>query len=670
MNGINGSRRLGLRKMVLILTICMVLVSISVLESEALDNDVARTPPMGWNSWNAFHGDINEVLIKEITDAMVSSGMKDAGYEYVILDDNWMANPARDAEGNLIADPVRFPSGIKALADYIHSKGLKIGIYGDRGTMTCMNIPESGSYGYEERDAKTYAAWGVDYLKYDNCNSAARSCISCDYETMRDALANSGRPIVYGICAWGFQNWMPEVGNLWRTTGDIVDKWDNGNDWFVGIINAIDINQRYASYAKPGAWNDPDMLEIGNGGCTTEEYRTQFSMWSMMAAPLIAGNDLRNMTQETKDILLNTEVIAVNQDHLGIQCVKVRDDGNEEVYVKPLSNGDYAVALLNRGEREATISVTAEEIGFSTLDGYGYLVRDLWQHNQFGSLEAFDADVPVHGTAMFRVSQVPVDQLPGYLEISSTSNQIVSSEEAFEFSTILNNSGVRDVEDVTISLRLPDGWSAVPLSDYAFTTIAVGHLVTAKWLITPALAADGFNDIEVTVSYSDEIGETVWYKGTRLTVIPPAGSVYISALEPVISTNGWGPIEKDLSNGEMGAGDGRIITLNGVQYNKGLGVHAPSEVVFNIDGQFETFISDVGIDDEVGNRGSVTFEVWGDNVKLWESGIVEATTPTKTVNVSVKGVRNLKLVVTDGKDGNPYDHADWAGARLLPPLEN
>lgn len=369
-----GSR---LWKLLLIFSLSLVLVFASAFQLKALDNGLALTPPMGWNSWNAFHGDIDEVKIREIAEAMVSSGMKDAGYEYVILDDNWMANPARDADGNLMADPVRFPSGIKALADYIHSLGLKIGIYGDRGTMTCMNIPESGSYGYEEQDAKKFAEWGIDYLKYDNCNVAAGSCISCDYKTMQEALANSGRPIVFSICAWGFQPWMPEVGNLWRTTGDIVDKWDNGNDWFVGIINAIDINMRYRQYAKPGAWNDPDMFVIGNGGCTTEEYRTQFSMWAMMAAPLIAGNDLRTMDEVTREILTNKEVIAVNQDPLGIQCIKVRDDGDQEVYVKPLANGDYAVALLNRGESAAKIRVTAEEIGFSVKPESGYLVRSL-----------------------------------------------------------------------------------------------------------------------------------------------------------------------------------------------------------------------------------------------------------------------------------------------------
>lgn len=657
-----GSR---LWKLLLIFSLSLVLVFASAFQLKALDNGLALTPPMGWNSWNAFHGDIDEVKIREIAEAMVSSGMKDAGYEYVILDDNWMANPARDADGNLMADPVRFPSGIKALADYIHSLGLKIGIYGDRGSMTCMNIPESGSYGYEEQDAKKFAEWGIDYLKYDNCNVAAGSCISCDYKTMQEALANSGRPIVFSICAWGFQPWMPEVGNLWRTTGDIVDKWDNGNDWFVGIINAIDINMRYRQYAKPGAWNDPDMFVIGNGGCTTEEYRTQFSMWAMMAAPLIAGNDLRTMDEVTREILTNKEVIAVNQDPLGIQCIKVRDDGDQEVYVKPLANGDYAVALLNRGVSAAKIRVTAEEIGFSAKPESGYLVRDLWQHSEFGSLGEIEADVPMHGTVMYRASQVPVEQLPGYVEINLSAEQSVSAEAHFEFAVNLVNSGAKDVVNVVISLQVPDGWLAEGLTDSSFNQLAVGDSIAAKWNISPSLAADGFSDIVVTVAYQDELGEREWQKGFRVLVLPPEGSIYVSDLQALTSVNGWGPMEIDMSNGEMAAGDGRIITINGSQYQKGLGVHAYSEVVYDIGGQFSTFISDIGVDDEVGNRGSVIFQVWGDGAKLWESGIVTGASDPETVVVDVAGINTLKLVVTDGYDGDAYDHANWAGARLL-----
>jgi alpha-galactosidase len=647
------------------LCLSLALILISTAAVEALDNGLALTPPMGWNSWNAFRGEIDEVKIRQIAEAMVSSGMKDAGYEYIILDDNWMANPARDADGNLIADPRRFPSGIKALADYIHSLGLKIGIYGDRGTATCMNIPQSGSYGYEEQDARTFAEWGIDYLKYDNCNTVG-NCISCDYKRMQEALADCGRPIVYSICAWGFQAWMPEVGNLWRTTGDIVDKWDNGSDWFVGIINAIDLNMRYARYAKPGAWNDPDMFVIGNGGCTVEEYKTQFSMWCMMASPLIAGNDLRNMDETTRQILTNKELIAVNQDPLGIQCTKIRDDGDEEVYVKPLSNGDYAVALLNRGEEEALIRVTAAEIGFASRPGYGYLARDLWQHSEFGTADAIEAVVPVHGTAVFRVSQVPVEQLPGHVAFAVETDTVVSAEAGFKFTVHLSNTGLKDVEDTAVTLRLPEGWEAEALTANRFSHLDVGEEAAAVWRIMPPPHAEGFNVVGVMVTYSDSAGARSWSKDVRLVVLPPEGSVYLSDLKPLSTRNGWGPVEFDQSNGETAADDGRVITIGGVQYNKGLGVHAHSEVVYDIGGSFATFAADVGVDDEVGSRGSVVFQVWGDNVKLWESQRLDGSMGPQPVTVDISGVRMLKLVVTDGGDGNAYDHADWAGARLLP----
>ncbi len=380
---------------------------LSFLNIGAWDNGLAKTPPMGWNSWNVFHGNINETQIKQIADAMVSSGMKDAGYVYLNLDDNWMANPARDANGNLRADPTRFPNGIKALADYVHAKGLKLGIYGDRGTMTCMNIPQSGSRGYEERDAKTFASWGIDYLKYDNCNVPNGSDQKADYKKMQTALANCGRPIVFSICAWGYASWMPETGNLWRTTGDITDKWDNGNEWFRGIINLIDDNSKFTSSAKPGAWNDPDMLEIGNGGCTTEEYRTQMSMWCMMASPLIAGNDIRTMNQTTKDILLNKEVIAINQDPAGIQGSRVKSANGLEIWVKPLGTDgtEKAVALLNRNSSTSNITVNFADVG---IQG-SVSVRDLWAKSDKGEFTgSYTASVPSHGTVVLRVSSKPI----------------------------------------------------------------------------------------------------------------------------------------------------------------------------------------------------------------------------------------------------------------------
>jgi alpha-galactosidase len=376
---------------------------------------LALTPPMGWNSWNVFHENINEQQIREIADAMLSSGMKDAGYQYLNLDDKWMDDDGRDAQGNLVADSARFPSGIEALADYVHGLGLKLGIYGDRGSMTCANVPESGSYGNEERDAQTLAAWGVDYLKYDNCNLASgrdtAQAHEQDYEAMAAALKASGRPIVFSICSWDWRGeWMVSAGHLWRTTRDIADCWDtthmncNLGSWERDIVSIIDENNETAEYAGPGHWNDPDMLEVGNGRMTNTEYIAHFSLWAVMAAPLIAGNDLRSMSTQTRDILTNAEVIAVDQDPAGIQGTRVVDNGDLEVWMKPLCTRDgpeKAVVLLNRGQSSSDVAVSFADIGISGSAS----VRDLWAHQDRGEhQDSFSANVPSHGVVMLKIS--------------------------------------------------------------------------------------------------------------------------------------------------------------------------------------------------------------------------------------------------------------------------
>jgi len=367
----------------------------------ALDNGLARTPPMGWNSWNKFACNVSESLIREAADALVSSGMKDAGYQYVVIDDCWQVS--RDAEGNIVPDPQRFAGGMKALADYIHSKGLKFGIYSDAGTGTCQKRP--GSRGYEFQDARQYAAWGVDYLKYDWCNTSTQNSIA-SYSTMRDALAKSGRPIVFSICEWGSTKpwlWAKDVGNLWRTTGDIQDKWSVKRDWGGnGVVQILDLQDGIEDAAGPGHWNDPDMLEVGNGGMTATEYRAHFSLWCLMAAPLMAGNDIRNMTAEIRDILINKEVIAVDQDPLGYQGRRVKKDGEKEVWSKQMADGSRAVVLLNRGASESEIRVAWTDIGYP--DSLPAAVRDLWAHQDLDSHQGgFSAKVPSHGVVMITV---------------------------------------------------------------------------------------------------------------------------------------------------------------------------------------------------------------------------------------------------------------------------
>jgi alpha-galactosidase len=362
---------------------------------------LAATPPMGWNSWNKFGCNVSEDMIREMADAMVKSGMKDAGYQYIVIDDCWQVS--RDSNGNIVPDPKRFSSGIKALADYVHSKGLKFGIYSDAGTKTCAGRP--GARGYEFQDARQYAAWGVDYLKFDWCSTTTQDGPS-SYALMRQALDASGRPIVFSICEWGTNKpwlWAKDIGNLWRTTGDISDVWASTKKDELGVVDILDKQVGLESFAGPGHWNDPDMLEVGNGGMTVPEYRAHFSLWSLLASPLMAGNDLRDMKPEIQQILTNKEVIAVNQDPLGKQGRRVHKDGDLEVWAKQMEDGGRAVVLLNRGSLEKEIGVSWQQIGYPAH--LSAAVRDLWQGKDLGSFQQkFSASVPSHTVVMVRVN--------------------------------------------------------------------------------------------------------------------------------------------------------------------------------------------------------------------------------------------------------------------------
>jgi alpha-galactosidase len=367
---------------------------------------LAATPPMGWNSWNKFAGNITDTLVRGIADAMVSTGMQAAGYQFINIDDMWQA-ANRDSSGNIVPDGTKFPNGMKALADYVHSKGLKLGVYSDRGTKTCSGRP--GSYSYETKDAQTYASWGVDYLKYDNCSPAAGSNIQTDYTNMANALKATGRPIVFSVCAWWFYDWETSIGQLWRTGTDIKDNWtsfisllNNNGGWSSRYSGASYGSPGLAQYAGPGHWNDPDMLEVGNGGMTDTEYQSHFSLWAIMAAPLIAGNDLSKMSAATKDTLTNADVIAVDQDPPGIQGKPISTSTTLEVWSKKLSGTQtYAVVLFNRTAASADITVTWSSLGLTSTSA---TVRDLWSHTDLGSTATqYTATVPSHGVVMLKV---------------------------------------------------------------------------------------------------------------------------------------------------------------------------------------------------------------------------------------------------------------------------
>jgi alpha-galactosidase len=396
------------------LLLCFLIIAGGQAHAQKFEG-LAETPPMGWNSWNHFQCNVSEDLIKEIADAMVESGMKDAGYEYVVIDDCWHGE--RDENGFIQEHPERFPSGMKALAEYIHSLGLKFGIYSSAGYETCAGYP--ASRGHEYQDALQYARWGVDYLKYDWCGTEGMSALGA-YMTIRDALYAAGRPIVLSICEWGDNDpwdWAKDVGHLWRTTGDIHLCWDCGynhgtwTSW--GFLRILDMHDRHRAHNGPGHWNDADMLQVGNGMDVNMD-RAHFSMWAMLATPLMAGNDLRNMSAETREILTNAEVIAVNQDPLGIQAFKYTVIGTTDVWVKPLENDEIAVAFLNRAEfpmdiafewSEHTFVDDIFEKKFSFSDAE-YRIRNLWNGTGTGTTAGTtDIHVPGKDVVMFRLSR-------------------------------------------------------------------------------------------------------------------------------------------------------------------------------------------------------------------------------------------------------------------------
>jgi alpha-galactosidase len=506
------------------------------------------SPPMGWNSWNRFGCSIDESLIRATADAIVANNLDDLGYRYVNIDDCWMAS-TRDAQGRLQAHPTRFPSGIRALADYVHARGLKLGIYESAGTATCQGLP--GSLDHETVDAQTFAGWQVDYLKYDNCNNQGRPAAQ-RYQAMGDALRATGRPIVYSICNWGQENpWLFGAnvgGSLWRTTGDISDSWSS-------MTTLLDLQAGLEPFAQRGAYNDPDMLEVGNGGMTTTEYTAHFSLWALLASPLLLGNDLRSVSSTTLSIIRNADVIAVNQDWGGSQGRRVRDFGDTEVWAKPMSDGSVAAVLLNRGGSSATVSTSAAELGIGGSSSYA--LRNLWTGATSTSTGAISASVASHGVVMYRVTR----------------------------------SGS-----------------------------------------TQAAPANG----------THQLGSIAW----------------------LASSNGWGPAERNMSNGEQAAGDGRTLTVNGTTYATGIGTHADSAVQIWLGRACETFTAQVGVDDEKTAAGSVRFQVYGDGRLLAYSDVKTTSAGPSTLSASTAGYATLELRVTDGRNGINSDHADWGNATI------
>lgn len=403
------------------LACALLAVTVPVATSAQKFEGLADTPPMGWNSWNEYACNIDERLIRATADRMVKNGMRDAGYAYVNIDDCWHGE--RDADGNIQADPIRFPAGIKALADYVHAKGMKLGIYSDAGSKTCGGRP--GSQGHEYADARQYAKWGVDYLKYDWCSTgdgAAKRNPQEAYRTMRDAIRAAGRPMVFSICEWGDSKpweWARDVGHLWRTTGDIINCWDcvvNHGSWFSsGFLSILDRQAAIRTASGPGHWNDPDMMEVGNMPALAQD-RSHFTMWAMLSAPLIAGTNLETMKPGLAAILTDREVIAIDQDKLGIPALPWVKGTEIEVWAKPLDGGGWAIAFLNRTGRAQAMRFDWKRFDLkddsfgkeARLSSVRYAVRDVWAKRATGdTAKALAVKLAPFETALFRLSVVP-----------------------------------------------------------------------------------------------------------------------------------------------------------------------------------------------------------------------------------------------------------------------
>ena len=638
----------------------------------AVNAGPAATPPMGWNDWYTFFCDVNEKLVEQTADAMVSSGMRDAGYDYVNLDDCWAAS-ARDADGHLQADPVKFPHGIKAVADYVHARGLKLGIYEDVGTKTCAGYP--GSYGHVQDDADTFASWAVDFVKVDWCNvpfgdfpGLTHQQVAVKlYTAYGQALRATGRPMVFSICEWDPSlqpwTWAPAISNMWRTNNDY------GSQWSQSLAN-IDQEAPLGKYAGPGHWNDPDILMVGKMATGAED-QAHFSAWAMLAAPLLAGNDLRNMSAATKAILTNREVIAVDQDRLGAQATRLSHTSAADVWTRTLAGGDRAVMLLNRGETSVRISTTAQAAGLPAAGAYA--VRDLWTHKTAESAGEIAASVPAHSAALYRVSPLKddVDKYPPATEVSvdpqlpppypGSQFHIARPGQTITTTAAVRNDGRSAATGATLTLSGPSGWKVAgePVTGGSLPT---GKQLSGTWQVTvPADASPGSYTLTGTAAYRWGDGRhaaTAQGENAVRVLVPPTGSPYLSDLSWLSMSNGYGPVLVDKSY------FGGPLTIHGTEYSRGLWTNAVASISYYLDGTCSRLTADLGLDDSVQGQGSVTYRVYADGQSIYDSGVVTNSTPTAHVDVPLTGAHILQIDVGDAGDGVTYDNADIAAPQL------
>jgi alpha-galactosidase len=618
--------------------------------------DAAQTPPMGWNS-RTLGCSVSETSVRQAADALAP--LAPLGYRYVILDDCWLA--AQRTGGALAPDAARFPGGMRALADYVHGKGLKLGLSLSAGTKACSG-GGPGSYNNEAADAEQVKGWGADYVKYDWCSvptadfpgQNVQQIAQTLYPRMRQAL---GDGVVFAMnnedgstvpWLWG----KDAAATTWRT--NVYNK--PIPDAYASMVDIWETNQLRAEYAGRGSWADPDLIQAGRGGMTETEYRTQFTLWAVGAAPLILQAD---PAKAPPAIVANPKVIAVDQDPLGAHGTFVRTDGWYHVLAKPLENGDRAIVLFNESDRAATIS--------TSLGRSRYRVENLWTGAVASSNGELAAQVPAHAALLYRVSESR-EQAPPLVTFEADPPAFLGEDrpsvlepgKSADLVTRVTNTGATGrLRDVEVTAAVPEGWQVAARTPAKKARLDAGETFTVTWAVTPPAAAEPKN-YELAFTQGGQSAVAV----VTVARPPGPGRTYLSDVAWTSAKNHFGPVEKDTSNGEKAAGDGRPITIEGVRHAKGLGTHAPADIEFYTAGRCSTVEFQAGIDDEVGAAGSADFEVWADGGRVAHSGVLTGAMPARTVTAPIEGARFVRLVATNGGDNATSDHADFADATI------
>lgn len=674
----------------------------------ALDNGLARMPYLGWNTYYGLGSSFNDAKIRAEADAMVSRGLKAAGYRYVWLDGGWWSG-TRDANGNITVDATQWPEGMKGVADYIHARGLRAGIYTDAGSDGCGGANQ-GSYGHYQQDVNQFAAWGFDAVKVDYCGGTKQNLDpATQYGQFRDAILNDTprRPMLFNICnpfppgtspwtpnyppydrsAYNSFSFGPRTGNSWRTDTDIGFV---RNIQFKDVLRNLDHNAAHPEAAGPGHWNDPDYLgpELG---MTSNESQAQFSLWAVVAAPLIIGSDVSALSQSAVDMLTNDEVLDVSQDVLGVQGKPISTQGNGQVWVRPLANGDRAVALLNRGTVPITITTDAKAIGVKHASRYD--LRDLWHHTTTETAGTIAASVPGHSVVLYRVSRGHGDSVPPAVLLSPPATpapysgsdlRLAVPAQPLPVSVTFTNYGRAAVKNVELRLSGPAGWTIQPSGPLNGGTLASGRSYTGHWSITPpAGTLPGSNPLRASVTYrygdngsGDQTGgnsgsgnqtggdSSSAKQTTESSVLvppaPPSGVSYLSDHIWLDASSGYLVPKLDTQ-----CCASTKISLLGKTYDKGIGTASPSQVGYYLGGNCTGVTATVGIDDSARFTtagATAVFQVFADGRKLFDSGLVTQNV-TRDVNVDVSGASVLSLVVGDAGDGSYNDRADWADLR-------